>query len=407
MTISDSSAAAQALYLHVPFCARRCFYCDFAVDATREPPVEDWIDAVTTELRRRLEHYGWSTPLHLQTLYVGGGTPSLLGEGAFSRLRDRWRDLVDFDGLLEWTAEANPESFTAALAAEWAGVGVNRLSFGIQSFDPGVLQWMGRLHGPEKPAEAFALARGAAISNMSLDLIFGVPDHLRRDWAADLERAVQLGPEHVSLYGLTAEAGAPLGRRVAEGRERLADEDRYAEEYLLAHEALTAAGFDHYEVSNFGRPGRHSRHNQVYWSGRPYLGIGSGAHSFVNGRREWNHRAWSVYREAVRRGETGIEGSESVSGSDLRLEALWLDLRTHRGLDRSSLSPGADAAVAEWAARGLASESDGRVRLTPEGWLLLDELAVELARFEDRARPRPERIDAGPSLVKISPSFNS
>ena len=187
----------------------------------------------------------------------------------------------------------------AAAYADWRRAGVNRVSLGVQTFHAPALKWMGRLHGPEGAAKAMDAARLAGFDNVSVDLIFGLPARLGRDWGADLFRALALEPEHVSLYGLTAEAGAPLGRWVKEGRESLAAEDRYADEYLLAHERLTAAGFEHYEVSNFGLPGRRSRHNFTYWTGAPYAALGPGSHAFYPPLRRWNVRSWDDYRRML------------------------------------------------------------------------------------------------------------
>jgi oxygen-independent coproporphyrinogen III oxidase len=363
----------------VPFCARRCSYCDFAVEATREPPVEAWLDAVAAELDLVAEERGWAIPLDVDTLYIGGGTPSLLGEGAMRALRGRLEQRVRWDpDAVEWTCEANPESFTPALARDWAEAGVNRISLGVQSFHEPALRWMGRLHGPDGPARAMAAARDAGFERISVDLIFALPARLGRDWAADLDRALGLEPQHVSLYGLTAESGAPLGRWVREGRERMADDDAYADEYLLAHDRLTAAGFRHYEVSNFAR-GDVSRHNFAYWTGAPYVALGPGAHSFFPPLRRWNTRSWTAYRDAVSAGRLPIDGEETVGAQDRVLEDAWLELRTDRGLRLDRAGPAQEEVVQEWARFGWATRIDDWVRLTADGWLLLDRLAVEYA----------------------------
>jgi oxygen-independent coproporphyrinogen III oxidase len=364
------------LYVHVPFCTRRCSYCDFAVTPLRAPPMEAWLAAIDAELGRVRTAEGWADPLPLETIYVGGGTPSLLGSAGMQGLQAvLGRHATWAPDRVEWTAEANPESFEAATAAGWRAAGVNRISLGAQSFDPGALRWMGRLHGADGPARAVAVARAAGFDNLSVDLIFGLPARLGRDWAADLERVLALEPEHVSLYGLTAEPATPLGRWVAEGRERLADEDAYAEEYLLAAERLSAAGYRHYEVSNFALPGRESRHNAAYWEGVPYLGLGPGAHSYLPPERRWNGRDWDDYRARLAAGGSPEEGRE-VAAEASELERLWLGLRTDRGACVGELAP---AVFGPWVAAGWATLADGRLRLTPEGWLRLDRLAVELA----------------------------
>ncbi|HSH45440.1 MAG TPA: hypothetical protein VK966_06275, partial [Longimicrobiales bacterium] len=211
-----------------------------------------------------------------------------------------------------------------------------------------------------------------------LDLIFGLPERLGRDMGQDLDRILALEPEHVSVYGLTAEANAPLGRWVAEGRETMPDEDRYGEEYLQVAERLRAEGYLHYEVSNFARPGREAVHNAAYWTGVPYLGLGNGAHSFVPPRRWWNRRDWGEYRTLVSAGASPRESWEDVSGETAELERLWLGLRTRDGLDPASLTEGQRSMTRMWVRQEWAEVAGDRIRLTAEGWLLLDRLAVEL-----------------------------
>jgi oxygen-independent coproporphyrinogen-3 oxidase len=370
----------RSLYLHVPFCVRRCSYCDFAVQVAADPPVRAWVEAVSAELGLTARERGWDGPLPLETVYVGGGTPSLLGTGAMAAHADSLAPHAAWDArTVEWTCEANPESFTPELARDWRAAGVNRISLGAQSFHEPVLRWMGRMHGPDGPSRALAAAREAGFENVSVDLIFGVPERLGRDWAADLERVLELAPEHVSLYGLTAEAATPLGRWVREGRESLADEDRYAEEYLLAHRLLTEAGYEHYEVSNFGLPGRRSRHNFAYWTGAPYAALGPGAHGFDPPLRRWNLRDWEAYREAVSRGRLPTDGEERVSPEDESLERVWLGLRTDQGLSLEGAAPVQEELARLWVEAGWAEARARVVRLTAEGWLRLDRLAVDFA----------------------------
>jgi len=367
------------LYLHVPFCVRRCNYCDFAVTVAAAPGHQDWVTAVARELELIAEARGWTTPWQLDTVYCGGGTPSLLGGEVMARLRERLEPLVRWDSAAEWTCEANPESFTAEVASAWRAAGVNRLSLGAQTFNESVLRWMGRLHGPDGPAAAVTAARRAGFTNISVDLIFGLPARLQRDWGADLRQALALEPEHVSLYGLTAEPATPLGRRVEAGRERLADEAAYAAEYLEAVAMLEAAGYAAYEVSNFAPPGLESRHNQAYWDGRAYLGLGSGAHSYVPPERWWNVRDWHEYSVRLGRGERAVAGGESVDGDAAELERVWLSLRQREGLPAAELSAPQQALASQWAAQGWARPGDGRLELTAEGWLRLDALSVQLA----------------------------
>lgn len=380
----------RSLYVHVPFCVRRCSYCDFAVQAMREAPTDEWLDAVVTEMRLLSAERGWGAPLALDTVYLGGGTPSMLRPGAMAELRRRLEPYAVWDASAEWTCEANPESFTAETAAAWRDAGVNRLSLGAQTFHEPALRWMGRMHGVDGPRRAMDVARAAGFGNVSVDLIFGLPSRLERDWAADLFQALALEPEHVSLYGLTAEAAAPLGRWVGEGREVLADEDRYADEYLLAHHTLTGAGFEHYEVSNFGLPGRRSRHNFVYWTGAPYAALGPGAHAFHPPLRRWNVRGWDAYRRMLLdEGRLPIDGEEEVDAETAGLERAWLQLRTDQGWPMDGAGPAERRLAETWVAQGWARESGGALKLTADGWLLLDRLAVEMA-------DAPERRPSGP-----------
>jgi oxygen-independent coproporphyrinogen-3 oxidase len=246
---------------------------------------------------------------------------------------------------------------------------------------------MGRLHGADGPAEALNAARSAGIHNVSVDLIFGLPQSLGRSWSDDLDRLLRLDVPHVSLYGLTVESATALGRAVREGREAPVDDVQYREEYLEAATRLTAAGYRHYEVSNFARPGAEARHNAVYWSGAPYLGLGNGAHSYAPPVRRWNVRDWDSYRTRLLGDATAEEGREIVGAGAEALERVWLELRTARGIQTPAQGSQAEAVTIRWRRARLADLHEGRVRLTAEGWLELDRLALELdeARECDRA----------------------
>jgi oxygen-independent coproporphyrinogen-3 oxidase len=377
---------------------RRCVYCDFAVTVSATGDADGWSEALGAELDLvRREGTFTLAPL-LETLYVGGGTPSLLGPRAMRSLCD----LLGAERLssprLEWTAEANPESFTAELATAWRIAGVNRVSVGVQSFHAPTLRWMGRLHGPEGAEVAVRTARRAGLANVSIDLIFGLPASLGRSWTEDLERALALEVPHVSLYGLSVESATPLGRAVAEGREPAVDEERYREEFLEAAERLRHAGYEHYEVSNFARPGYASRHNSAYWDGRPYLGLGNGAHSYAHPWRRWNVRDWGAYRSRLALGATPEEARERLDEEAAALERIWLGLRTARGLPLARLGEEALELVERWGREGLAAVEASRVSLTTLGWLGLDGLAVDLARASAapaRGSPDATRARAG------------
>jgi oxygen-independent coproporphyrinogen-3 oxidase len=391
-------ASVASVYVHAPFCARRCGYCDFAVQVRRVGDPEAWASAPAGELAALDEEGTFTLAPGLRSLYVGGGTPSLLGADAMDRLAAAIGPERLRGDYLEWTAEANPESFTDDVARGWIRAGVNRVSLGVQSFDERVLRWMGRLHGPAGAAQAVERARRVGLDNLSVDLIFALPDALGRSWSQDLERTLALGVPHVSLYGLTVEPETPLGRRVREGRDPPVDEGRYREEYLEAAEKLAAAGYLHYEVSNFALPGRESRHNGVYWSGEPYLGLGNSAHSYAHPLRRWNLRDWNAYERAAREGRLAVQDQEVLDARATRLERVWLGLRTRQGLGPSELSSRGHLLVEQWAHRGWADPAERGVRLTPQGWLLLDRLAVELdSALDSEIAWTPETSSAKPA----------
>ncbi len=373
-----SSSLVRNLYVHAPFCARRCVYCDFAVEVDRSPDGRRWTSTIARELAFLLDTGEAALAPTLATLYVGGGTPSLLGPGLAGGIADAVGRPRVAGSELEWTMEANPESFTPAVAEQWAAQGVNRVSVGAQSFSAPALKWMGRLHEPGGVGQSVSAARRAGVSNISIDLLFGLPGEVPRSWEADLDRALALDVPHLSVYGLTVEEATPLARAIREGRTSRPGHRRYQEEYLLAAERLAAAGYEHYEVSNFARPGFASRHNQSYWNGSPYLGLGNGAHSCQGRRRSWNVRDWRAYEQQVARTGSGRVGEESLSSDQSRLEDVWLGLRTSAGIDAASLGPAAVRTAESWRLRGLARVEDGVIRLLPEGWLHLDDLAVEM-----------------------------
>lgn len=383
-------AAPASLYLHFPFCVRRCHYCDFAVSRAEDPPVDAWLEAIEAELAGWFEERGWKAPSTLDTIFVGGGTPSLLGGPGMIRLGGLLaRRFAWSPSGVEWTAESNPASLTGETLAGWREAGVSRISVGVQSFDDSVLRWLGRLHDAAGARQALERVRRAGFEHVNLDLIFGLPEAMPRDWAAEVSTAIEAGVTHVSTYGLTAERSTPLGRRVESGAVRLAGEGPYEQEFLAAAAALGDVGFEHYEVSNFALPGHQCRHNWHYWDGSDYLGIGPSAHSFVDGRRTWNVSRWMAYRQALSRGGSPREGSEDIGAGESRLERLWLALRTNRGVPVADplLAEARSAAgdlLAAWRAAGWLAEGEA-LALTPAGWLRMDELVAALGARLDPA----------------------
>jgi oxygen-independent coproporphyrinogen-3 oxidase len=364
------------LYVHVPFCTRRCSYCDFAIAVRREVPSAAFTAAILAEWAQwradvRLE----ATPT-LSTVYFGGGTPSRLDPSELSRLIDALTGDWPLLGGAEVTLEANPEDVTAETASGWRRAGVNRVSLGVQSFDPAVLAWMHRTHTAEQVGPAVARLREAGITNLSLDLIYGLPAHLRRDWSRDLDAAVALEPAHLSLYALTVEPATPLSRWIDRGSAMAAGDELQASEFLLADERLAGGGYSHYEVSNYALPGREAVHNRAYWARHPYLGLGPSAHSALGARRWWNIREWEAWRRAVTAGASPMAGEEQLGQDEVVLEELYLGLRTSEGVPLAAVSPAIRTA---WLGQGWARESAGRLQLLPEGWLRLDALVGQAA----------------------------
>ncbi|HET9039333.1 MAG TPA: radical SAM family heme chaperone HemW [Gemmatimonadales bacterium] len=380
--------SAVHLYLHVPFCARRCSYCDFAIAVRREVPTDRYVAAVLREWDGWQSDPAWSggdleapvgaepgsAPRHdVQTVYFGGGTPSLIDPAGIARLLDGIARRRSIAPEAEITLEANPDDVTPVRAAAWRAAGVNRISLGVQSFDPAVLEWMHRTHAAGQVAPAVEALRHAGFDDLSLDLIFGLPAALGRDWHRDLAQAFALAPEHLSLYGLTVEPHTPLGRWTERGDVTPVDEERYASEFLAADLALAREGYEHYEVSNAARPGRRARHNGAYWRRAPFIGLGPSAHSGFGARRQWNLREWTAYERAIAEGGSAVAGGEELSSEAVELEEIYLGLRTVDGLAADRLPP---ETVAAWTEAGWAVATPGRIRLTAEGWLRLDALAA-------------------------------
>lgn len=364
------------VYVHVPFCARRCVYCDFSIAVRARVPVDEYVAGVRAELTTRLGPApALSDRQRIATLYFGGGTPSRLRGPGLARLIDTVREWFVPDVGAEITTEANPDDVTADAVRAWREAGINRLSIGAQTFGADALAWMRRSHAHDAAERAVDVARAGGIRDISLDLIFALPTDVTRDFERDLARLVSLAPSHVSIYGLTVEEGTPLGRWAERAAVAPADDDRYATEFLAAHDALTGAGYEHYEVSNFARPGHRARHNSAYWAGVPYLGIGPSAHGFDGTVRRWNEPAYARWLPRAAAGVDPVVGCDPLDEVARETEAVYLGLRTTDGLD---VDGPARTRVERWADAGWATLDGARVRLTAAGWLRLDALAADL-----------------------------
>ncbi|MFL5616689.1 MAG: radical SAM family heme chaperone HemW [Gemmatimonadaceae bacterium] len=368
------------VYIHVPFCARRCVYCDFAIAVRRHVPVEEYVSAIDRELTLR---FPGTDAWPVDTLYFGGGTPSRLGGEGIGRLMDVVTSRLSPERDAEVTIEANPDDVTADAARAWRAAGVNRVSLGAQSFDDAVLKWMHRTHDAAAIGHAVDTLRAGGIDDISLDLIFALPNEVERSWKDDVAAALALEPTHLSLYGLTTEHATPLGRWRDRGAVSEAPEECYEEEFLHAHQALGAAGFDHYEVSNFAQPGRQARHNSSYWQARAYAGLGPGAHEFDGETRRWNVDSYVEWTRRLAASEDPMAGNELLDTENRAAENVYLGLRTQDGLRLT----GAELVRAHsWVDAGWATlHADGRLVLTPLGWLRLDTLAADLTLVRSRS----------------------
>ncbi|MBM3908533.1 MAG: radical SAM family heme chaperone HemW [Gemmatimonadetes bacterium] len=361
------------VYVHVPFCARRCAYCDFSIAVRREVPASRFIDAIKAEVVTRAIGPAVSG---VGSIYFGGGTPSKLGP-EIANLTELISTTagVSASSIGEITVEANPEDISVGVVASWRDAGVNRVSLGVQTFDPAVLSWMHRTHTVEQVAEAVQILVGSGLDNISLDLIFALPDSLGRDWRRDLDRALELAPKHVSLYGLTVEPHTPLSRWTERGRLSGASEERYEAEFLEADRVLGAAGFLHYEVSNYALSGFEAQHNSAYWAEAEYLGLGPSAHGFDGETRRWNQREYARWLERVEAGQDPMEGEETLWPAERAAERIYLGLRTAKGLRATEEE---FARARGWIDQGWARRERDRLVLTPLGWLRLDSLAAGL-----------------------------
>ena len=369
------------VYVHVPFCLARCHYCDFVTYTGMEGLRRPYAAALLEEAALAVAALGPEAPV-VTSVFVGGGTPTLLPPGDLARLLDRLRELLAFAPGAEVTVEANPETVDAAVAAGLAGAGVTRVSMGAQSFDGRVLAALGRVHDVARVEAAVATLRAAGVPALNLDLIYGGPGEDDRSWSATLEAAVALGPEHLSAYALTIEPATRFGRLVAAGRMAEPAEDDLADRYDTACAALAGAGYAHYEVSNWARPTHASRHNLTYWRRGRYLGLGAGAHEFDGTTRRWNVAGVPAYLEAVNGHRRPTEGQERLDPDQARFEALALRLRTVDGLGPDEARAlGVDPAGEEadhLRTAGLLAPGPG-LALTEKGMYLHGEVVARLA----------------------------
>lgn len=368
------------IYVHVPFCLHRCHYCDFntyeGLEALRAP----YVDAVVGEILRSDDANRPAT-----SIFFGGGTPTLLSPSQLGRILDAVDRRSGIAAGAEITSEANPETIDEPYLRELLRAGFNRLSIGVQSLAPGVLERLGRTHSAGIALRALRDARAAGFNELNADLIYGSPWEAEADWAASLAGVIDVGPDHISAYSLMVEEGTPLHTLVASGRVPDVDPDVQAARYEVAQEVLGAAGYHRYEVSNWSEPGRASRHNVLYWSAGDYVGFGAGAHSHVDGRRWWTKKLPRDYIEAVSTSASTTAGEETLVGDQRAGEALMLGLRLVSGVDENAFAERFGDAFSSRAgelesleASGLIERNGGRMRLTDAATLLANEVLCRL-----------------------------
>jgi putative oxygen-independent coproporphyrinogen III oxidase len=363
------------VYVHVPFCASRCDYCDFATWTDRSHLIGEYVDACVRDVEQR------ALP-SATTVFFGGGTPSLIDAVQLVRILDA----IPRAPHAEVTVECNPDSVDQAKLDAYVAAGVNRVSFGVQSMRLHVLASLGRTHDPANVTRAVEWARAAGITRINLDLIYGTPGESVGDWTATLDSALALAPSHVGAYALTVEPGTPLGRAVAAGERSAPDDDDQAVKYEIADDELRAAGLDWYEISNWALPGDECRHNLVYWSQGEYAGIGCAAHGHTLEADGWARRWWNVrtpdrYLASIATGDSPEAGHERLDPFGRQAERLMLALRTRDGikLNRAEADlPPVDACIDELVGAGLLDARDDGATLTRRGRLLANDVAARL-----------------------------
>ena len=389
MTADDSLAPPRSLYIHLPFCRRRCAYCDFAISISGPDLQDRYLDSLLEELHFVSRTSAAAAPL--QTVHLGGGTPSLLGTERLARLMEAVAAGFSMEDGCEVALEANPEEVSPAAAREWARIGITRASLGIQSLSDPALRWLGRGHDAELGLSALGWLRESDIPQVSCDLIFAIPGQSTGTFLNGLDRVLRFEPDHLSCYELTLEPGTTTRRLVDRGRARPVAEAVALEQLRSARARLLAAGLTRYEVSNYSRPGCQSRHNLNYWRGGTYLALGAGSHGFLGGAaasalglpagrargvRYWHFRDAATYVRVLGQGSSGIRDSEQLEDSQIGLERLALGLRLTEGVEVAEAQ--LLAASRRLAAHGWLVVEGERVRATPEGMEILDRLTLEL-----------------------------
>ena len=367
------------IYIHVPFCRRACHYCDFHF-TTNLKNATPLVDSILKEVEIQK---GYLNAEPISTIYFGGGTPSLLPTSDIEQILNKIGTFHSVDGDAEITLEANPEDLSVEKLTELKSIGVNRLSLGTQSFIDSELKWMNRMHTANQATTAIQNAQNLGFNNISIDLIFGLPDQTKEDWQFNLDAALKLNVQHISSYGLTIEKKTVLGNRVSKGLEKQPDDALATEFFNMNMNVLSSNGFEHYEISNFAKEGFISRHNSSYWRGIPYLGLGPSAHSFNGNSRQWNVRSNAAYVSKISEGTSFFE-IEELTESDRLNEQIMIGLRTKWGIEKAKIESIKRGSWSELKSNLNPNESHffsidaTSIKLSNSGKLVADRLASEL-----------------------------
>lgn len=368
------------IYIHIPFCKKACHYCNFHF-STSTKQIEPLVDCLIKEIGLRKDY----TNETIETIYFGGGTPSILSTVQIQKILLTVKEHYTVSNDAEITLESNPDDITADKLQQWKAMGINRLSIGIQSFREEDLLWMNRAHNASQAYNCIKLAQEAGLNNITIDLIYGVPNLSDEHWKENINTALSLNIPHLSCYALTVEPKTALDKLIQNKKKEAIDTDKQATHFLILMEALKNAGFEHYEISNFAIPGYRSKHNSSYWQGKHYIGIGPSAHSFNGNSRQWNIANNTLYTQSI---------SNSILPSEIEIltlqqqfnEYVMTALRTIDGIDLNYLTEryGNDKflhtkrEINKWIIQGLALVSEKNIKLTPSGKLMADGIASDL-----------------------------
>lgn len=376
-----------AFYIHIPYCIKRCGYCDFNTYTPAELKItselkdisNSYIDLLISEIKSARIEVGESAVI--PSIFFGGGTPSLMEASDIGRVISTIKDQFNLAKDAEITLETNPDTVTKEKLAQFLAAGVNRLSFGMQSAVPHVLATLDRTHNPDNLPQVTKWAKEVGFKEISVDLIYGTPGESKEDWQRSIDAALSLPITHISAYALIVEEGTKLAAQIKRGEVANVDDDLSADKYIMADQAFTSAGFNWYELSNWAKPNSESRHNIFYWLGKNWWGAGPGAHSHLNGRRFWNVKHPNLYKERIIKGESAVAEFENLESIQIESERLMLSIRLPSGVEKSTLNDKQILDLAGYVESGHLDQANwnlGRATLTLDGRLIADRILREI-----------------------------